>query len=60
MFPNGEELFGIVLVRVLPPQTKYPFLLYRTAKGNSTIPLCKVCAEKGDKGSDHKCKHADW
>lgn len=60
IFPNGDELFGIVLVRVLPNLTKYPFLLYRTSTAHSTISLCKLCAEKGDKGIESMCNHSEW
>ncbi len=47
VYLNGEEVYGIVLVRVLcPPDTFYPFLMFRNEiSGKVCLPVCRLCCE---------------
>ncbi len=57
MYLAGNELYGVVLARVLCPQNLlYPFLMVRNeASGKVTLPVCRLCNELE---TTQKCKHS--
>ena len=55
-FFNNKSVLGSVLLSILPPQNlMFPFLPYRTKRGNTVNTLCRTCAEK----CLTKCNHSD-
>ena len=57
VFPSGDKLLGIVLCRVLCPQTMlYPYLQHRNKNQTTSTPVCKKCSIKQQKSP---CRHSN-
>ena len=54
---SGQELYGLVLARVLcPADLFYPFLMLRNQNsGKVSLPVCRVCFELEESA---KCTHS--
>jgi len=55
-FYNGTQIYGTMLVTILPPQKLYlPYLMLKTSNGKSINTLCSKCCET----NTQKCNHSD-
>jgi G:T-mismatch repair DNA endonuclease (very short patch repair protein) len=56
-FYDDKEMFGVMLVTILPPKNSFfPYLMYRLQNGSTVNCLCAKCAESS---KISKCNHSD-
>ncbi len=56
---NGQEIYGLALVRVLcPSKILIPFLSYRSSlTGKNCLPCCKTCADSQTLDCNHTTEY---